>query len=230
MRNFNFNIASFFNNSNSNGMFGGFNLCDYASLKNGSYGKLMKSYYNEQNKTSVSEKTSVNKTKKELDTDKTGLAQMKKEADGLKNAADALNKEELWKTANGEDSQDKIVSAVKSFTKEYNDVLSQSAKVNSKDVSQSSRYMQSMTNTMSKALSKIGVTVGTDGKLSVDEDALKKANTSSVKAMFSGVASYGQQMGDKGSEISRATIMNSSMYTNNGQFNSTLASTYNDWF
>lgn len=230
MRGFNFNISSLFSGFGSGNVFGSFNFSDYASIKNGSYGKLMKSYYAEQKKTTGTDKSTTTKPiKKEETVDKTGLTQMKKEADGLKSAAEALNKEDLWKQTDGKYDMDKIVGAVKTFANEYNDTVTQASKVNSKDVAQDVRYMSSMTNTMSKALSKIGVTVGTDGKLSVNEDEMKKANVSSIKSLFSGSVSYGSQIADRASEISRDTVMNSSIYGSNGTLSSSLSNMFNKW-
>lgn len=234
MRGFNFNISSMFGGFGSNNSLGSFNFSDYASIKNGSYGKLMKSYYAEQKKSTRAEKTDKDTSskinrKKEAAIDKTGLTQMKKEADGLKTAAEALNEDALWKQTDGKYDMDKIVSAVKTFANEYNDTLNQAAKVNSKDIAQDVRYMNSMTNTMSKALSKIGVTVGTDGKLSVNEDELKKANVTSIKSLFAGSVSYGYQISDRASEIARDTVMNSSVYGSNGALSSSLSNMFNKW-
>lgn len=230
MRNFNFNISSLFSGFGNSSGFGSFNFNDYASIKNGSYGKLMKSYYSEQKKTTTTDKTTTSKTNKKEDiADKTGLTQMKKEADALKTAAEALGKEELWEQSDGKYDMDKIVNAVKTFANEYNDTLTQAAKVNSKDVAQDVRYMSSMTNTMSKALSKIGVTVGTDGKLSVNEDELKKANVNSIKSLFTGPVSYGSQTADKANAISKDAVMNSSIYGSNGAVSSSLSSIFNKW-
>lgn len=234
MRGFNFNISSMFGGFGSNNSLGSFNFSDYASIKNGSYGKLMKSYYAEQKKSARAEKTDKDTSskinrKKEAAIDKTGLTQMKKEADGLKTAAEALNEDALWKQTDGKYDMDKIVSAVKTFANEYNDTLNQAAKVNSKDIAQDVRYMNSMTNTMSKALSKIGVTVGTDGKLSVNEDELKKANVTSIKSLFAGSVSYGSQISDRASEIARDTVMNSSVYGSNGALSSSLSNMFNKW-
>lgn len=223
MRGFNFNISTLFSSLGTNNSFGSFNLSDYASIKNGSYGKLLKSYYSESKKPAASEADKADKPKKKVQTeDKTGLSQIKKEADGLKTAAEALGKDELWKNKAGEADMGKITSAIKSFANEYNDVIAQSSKVTSKDVSQSVYYMTSMTGTMSKALSKIGVNVDAGGKLSVDEDVLKKANVSSVKALFGGSGSYGAQIADKASDVSRAAIMSSSVYSSNGSLSSPL--------
>lgn len=230
MRNFNFNISSLFSNLGNGNAFGSFNLSDYASIKNGSYGKLMKSYYSEQKKTTGTDKATTTKpTKKDTAVDKSGLTQMKKEADSLKSAAEALNKEDIWKQTDGKYDMEKIAGAVKSFADAYNDTLSQASKVNSKDIAQDVRYMNSMSSTMSKALSKIGVTVGTDGKLSVDEEELKKANGSSIKSLFSGAVSYGSQIADKASEISKDALMNSSIYGSNGTASSALDGMFNKW-
>lgn len=236
MRNFNFDISTMFSGFGTGSVFGGINLSDYSSIKSGSYGKLLKSYYAEQKNTDSTKKTStvdklttIDKTKKQQTVDTTGLSQMKKEADGLKSAADSLNQDDLWKLDDGNYDVDKIADAVKSFANEYNDVIDQAAKVNSKDVSQSMYYMKSMTNTMSKMLSKVGVSVGTDGKLSVDEDALKKANMTSVKNLFSGSVSYGSQIADKASEISKAAVMNSSVYGKSGALSSNLNSMFSKW-
>lgn len=238
MRGFNFDISSWFGGSGSNNTFGSLNLSDYASIKNGSYGKLVKSYYAEQKKSvSSDKKSSTDKTdkiqkdkiKKENTVDTTGLSQMKKEADGLKTAVDAFNKENLWKQSNGEYDMNIIADKVKSFVNEYNDVISQSGKVNSKDIAQSVHYMKNMTTTMSKALSKVGVTVGTDGKMTVDEEALKKADVNSIKSLFVGSASYGSQTADSASEISKEAVMNSSVYSNNGTLSSSLSNLFNKW-
>lgn len=228
---FNFDVTSLFgglNSNNSNNLFGGINLSDYSLIKRGGYKKLMKSYYDEQSG-KTTHKNNVTTNKKEQAIDKTGLTQMKKESDGLKSAVEAFNKDDLWKQTNGEYDMEKITGAVKSFVNEYNDVVNQSSKVNSKEISQTMRYMSSMTNTMSKALSKIGVAVGVDGKLSINEDTLKKANVTSIKSMFAGAGSYGAQIEAKASEVSRATIMNSSMYSSNATLSSTLNGMYDKW-
>ncbi len=228
---FNFDVTSLFgglNTNNNNNLFGGINLSDYSLIKRGGYKKLMKSYYDEQSG-KTTHKNNVTTNKKEQAVDKTGLTQMKKESDGLKSAVEAFNKDDLWKQTNGEYDMEKITGAVKSFVNEYNDVINQSSKVNSKEISQTMRYMSSMTNTMSKALSKIGVEVGVDGKLSINEDTLKKANVTSIKSMFAGAGSYGAQIEAKASEVSRATIMNSSMYSSNATLSSGLNGMYDKW-
>ena len=229
---FNFDVTTMFgglNSNNNNNLFSSFNYSDYSLIKKGGYKKLMKSYYDDQSGKTSNKPNIVNTNKKTQSVDKTGLTQMKKESDGLKSAVDAFNKDDLWKQTNGEYDMEKIAGAVKTFANEYNDVISQSSKVSSKEVSQSIGYMSSMTNTMSKALAKVGVTVGVDGKLSVNEDTLKNANATSVKSLFSGAASYGGQIEGKASDIARATIMNSSLYSSNATLSSNLNGMYDGW-
>ena len=64
-------------------------LSDYASIKNGSYAKLMKAYYNE----TGNAKEVINKTKTNTSTSKDStesLAEVQKTTDALKESADAL--------------------------------------------------------------------------------------------------------------------------------------------
>lgn len=222
----NFNISSFFNNSRPSG-FGSINFSDYALIKSGSYKKLMKSYFAQQKDTSATKEDKTTKKKPVDDTVTTTISKMKSEADGLKTAAESLNDADLWKQTKGEYDKDKITSAVKKFASEYNDVLNQSAKVNAKDVVQQTGFMTSMSKTMSNALSKIGVTIGADGKMSVNEDTLKEANMKDVKSMFYGSHSYGSQIAQKASAISSAALRSSSMYSSDGALSSTLSSLFN---
>lgn len=225
MAKFNLNISTLFSSLNTNNTFGAFNFSDYRAIKNGSYGKLMKSYYAQEKSDTVKpDKNSSSVNKKNAVTDTTGMTKMKKEADGLKSATEALGKAEIWEQTAGQYDVDKIVGAVKDFAKEYNEVLDQATKVtgNSKMAS-SVGYMKSMTSTMSKALSKIGVSVDVAGKISVDEEALKGAKMSDVKSLFSGAASYGKQIEKDAAGIASAVVMGSSIYNSAGIASSALS-------
>lgn len=222
------NISSLFGGLNTgNSLFGSINLSDYHSIRSGAYKKLISKYYEQDNSVS-SKRDKTHKTQLSAPTqDTSGLTKMKKETEGLKSAATSLSKDDLWKTTNGEYDMDKIASAVKDFADSYNSVVDQSAKVSARDVTQQTGFMTSLTNTMSKALSKVGVTIGSDGKMSVDEDALKKASASNVKSLFSGTHSYAAQVAQNASAISSAATRNSSLYDGNGAYTSTISNMYN---
>lgn len=232
-----FDISSMLGTSNagSNSSAASFNFADYAAIKNGSYGKLVKSYYNGTAKAnndakaaSASSKAGSAKTSTS-DVDKTGLTQIKKDADELKTATEALAVDDLWKTTEGKIDSDKVTSAVKDFANKYNKVIDQASKVSSKEVSQDVKFMTGMTDTFSKVLGKIGVTVGDDGKLSVDEEALGKADTATVKSLFGGNGTYGSQIADKAGNIYRDADMSSSIYGSNATTSSALSSVYNQF-
>lgn len=233
MQNYNSNLSSLFGVS-SDSLFGSVSLTDYASIKNGSYGKLVRSYYAEQKK-AVSSSTSTDSSsktettsaaKKKTATDSTGMTALKKSADSLKSATEELGKASLWQKTAGEYDKEKIATKVKAFADQYNDTIAQASKVTSKEVAQSVNYMQSMTATMSNALSKVGVTVGYDGTLSVDTDKLTEADDKSLKALFGTKASYAEQIENYASDISKATVMNSSTYDSTGSATSALLSMF----
>jgi len=215
--------------SSSSNIFNSINLSDYASIKSGTYGKLMKSYYKSTSAKADSSDTSntTNTTNSKTKLAETGLSTMKKDADALKTATEKLQASSLWTQSAGSYDTQKITDAVKSFATSYNDTLTQSANISSKEISQTMNYMKSMTSTMSKALSKVGITVGTDGKLAVDAEALKSANVSSIKSLFGNAGSYGSQIENYASDISKDALMNSSIYNSDGTTTSSISELFN---
>ena len=229
-----FDITSMLGTSNQGSS--GFNFADYAAIKNGSYGKLVRSYYQGTAREVESQKaaTAYNKTGNTNNTakassaseiDKTGLGQIRKDADQLKTSTEALGSADLWKTKDNA----AIAGAVKDFAGDYNKVIDQASKVNSKEISQDIKSIKSMTDMFSKVLGKIGVSVGDDGKLSVDEEALKKADTATVRSLFEGNGTYGSQIADKANGISRDADMNSSLYSADATASSVISSVFNQF-
>ena len=227
-------LLSSLNNSSSSGSAGTFDFASYAAIKNGSYGKLVKAYYADSTKSASSATDSAKATTASMkakadDVDKTGLTQLKKDANELKTAAEALAKDDLWKQTDGKTDMTKVAGAVKDFANNYNKVVDQASKVSSKEISQDMKFMTGMTDTFTKVLGKIGITVGDDGKMSVDEEALKKADVATVKSLFNGNATYGSQIADKANTISRDTEMSTSLYGNDATVSSALSSVYNQF-
>ena len=206
---------------------GGFSLTVYASIKNGSYGKLVKAYYAKQDaEKAASSGDSVQKS-----------TMMKTGADALKKSADALNNDELWekKKINKKDEKtgeevevedydwDAITKAVKSFVEDYNDVVEQAGNSNSKDVLRNAVWMTGITEANENMLSKIGITVGKGNKMELDEDMLKKADISSLKTLFTGHNSYANKVSMKASSLSNAAARSSGTYKSNGTYNNALS-------
>ena len=230
-----FNFGAFFGggSNSSNNIFSSFDFSNYSSIKNGSYRKLVQSYYAKDKaeaKSNSTDKTADKKTSKIDYKDSTGLSAMKRESDALSSSVSALDKDDLWAKKDGKYDTDKIADAVKSFVKEYNDTISQSSKVTNSDVSKQISNMESMTNVMSKKLSAIGVTVGTDGKLAVNEDTLKGADVKNVKELFDGKNTYASQIQKYADDASKAAVTGASIYSANGTLSNTLSGSFNDWF
>lgn len=215
-------------------------LSDYAAIKNGSYGKLMKAYYakDSSDSTSVSSanKNNTKTTSTAADTTET-LAKIQKSADGLKESADALitkGKDSVFKekdittkdengvetTTKGYDT-DAIYSAVSDFVKDYNELLDNAGDANSTNVLNKTLSLVNMTAANEKLLSEVGITVGEDNSLSIDEKAFKSSDMSTVKTLFNGNGSYAYRASAQASLIDFAADNESNKantYTMNGTY------------
>lgn len=206
---------------------GSFSLSDYASIKNGSYGKLLKAYYANQDAEKVSsDKDSVQKS-----------TLMRTGADALKKSADALNNDELWEKKKikkkdektGEETEvedydwEAITKAVKSFVVDYNDVIEQAGESNSKEVLRNAVWMTGITESSENVLSKIGIKVGKGNKMELDEEALKKADIGTLKIIFTGHNSFANKVSMKANSISNAAAWSSGTYKSNGKYNNALS-------
>ena len=206
---------------------GGINLSDYAAIKNGSYGKLLKAYYAKQDaEKAVTAGDSVHKS-----------TLMKNGADALKKSADALNNDALWEKkkikkkdeTTGEEIEvedydwDSITKAVKSFVKDYNDVVEQAGNSDSKDVLRNAVWLTGMTGTTGKTLSKIGITIGKGNKLELDEETLKKSDISTLKTLFSGYNSFADKVSVKANGIMNAAARSIGTYKSNGKYSNVLS-------
>ncbi len=206
-------------------------LTDYASIKNGSYGKLMKAYYAKQKADSAASGDSTQ-----------SLTLMRSNADALKKSADALNDTSLWEKKKikkkdeetGEETEvedydwDAITKAVKSFIEDYNAVVKAAGDSETKNVLRNAAWMTGITESTQKLLSSVGITIGKGNQLELDEDALKKANINILKSLFTGTSSYADKISQKASSISRAAANASvgskgTTYTSSGSYSDTLS-------
>lgn len=211
-------------------------LADYASIKNGSYGKLMKAYYA---KDSGDSKTAASTIAKK-DTAKKTLAKVETTTDALKESADALlatGKKDLFtqkdittKDENGVESTtkgydtDAIYNAVNSFVKNYNSVMAAVDDVSDTTVNNRTESLGNTTIANSKQLAKIGITMKNDGTLSLDKDTFMKADMNTVKNLFQGNGSYGYRVSAQSSMINFAAdhaSTRSSLYTGTAGYTGT---------
>lgn len=191
-----------------------FSLADYASIKNGSYFKVMKAYYGKDNQgIGSTDKFSVNKGAS-TDTAKTN-ANVESKAEALSKAADALlktgsdslfaKKDITSKDADGNETttydydRDAIYKAVDAFAGSYNSMIDAAIKSRNEGVVGKATDMVTQSLRSESLLNKVGITIGEDNKLSVDETKLKSADISTLKSLFNGVGSYAYGVQSKAS-------------------------------
>lgn len=214
----------------------GINIADYSAIRTGSYFKLMKAYYGGNDSASkiveTNKKTSTSTAKDDTKT----LAKIEDAAEELKGASDDLldkTKKSVFNKVTTTDAKgntttdydkDAIYKKVSAFVDGYNNLLKKSEDSNTNGILNAVSSMVRTTDSNEKLLSKVGITVGVDNKLSIDEDTFKKADMSLVKSLFNGNGSYGYQVSAKASladyyaerEASRGnTYGNTGTYTYN---------------
>lgn len=220
--------------STGSGLFG-INLSEYASIRSGSYGKLMRSYFSmdstkgtsksdDSTKNTIEDLATTTSTSK--DSTKT-LAAIESDAKELTDSAKALytrsNNKAFTKDSGGSYDTDKIYKAVKRFADDYNSMLDTAGKSSTNRISRSVSSMKNETSYNEKPLKEIGITVDEKtGKLSVDETTFKSADTEKIKNLFNGTGSYAYSVATKAAmteSYAKSEAAKSNTYTKNGTYN-----------
>lgn len=220
--------------STGSGLFG-INLSEYASIRSGSYGKLMRSYFSmdstkgtsksdDSTKNTIEDLATTTSTSK--DSTKT-LAAIESDAKELTDSAKALytrsNNKVFTKDSGGSYDTDKIHKAVKRFADDYNSMLDTAGKSSTNRISRSVSSMKNETSYNEKPLKEIGITVDEKtGKLSVDETTFKSADTEKIKNLFNGTGSYAYSVATKAAmteSYAKSEAAKSNTYTKNGTYN-----------
>lgn len=220
--------------STGSGLFG-INLSEYTSIRSGSYGKLMRSYFSmdstkgtsksdDSTKNTIEDLATTTSTSK--DSTKT-LAAIESDAKELTDSAKALytrsNNKVFTKDSGGSYDTDKIYKAVKSFADDYNSMLDTAGKSSTNRISRSVSSMKNETSYNEKPLKEIGITVDEKtGRLSVDETTFKDADTEKVKSLFNGTGSYAYSVATKAAmteSYAKSEAAKSNTYTKNGTYN-----------
>ena len=220
--------------STGSGLFG-INLSEYASIRSGSYGKLMRSYFSmdstkgtsksdDSTKNTIEDLATTTSTSK--DSTKT-LAAIESDAKELTDSAKALytrsNNKVFTKDSGGSYDTDKIYKAVKRFADDYNSMLDTAGKSSTNRISRSVSSMKNETSYNEKPLKEIGITVDEKtGKLSVDETTFKSADTEKIKNLFNGTGSYAYSVATKAAmteSYAKSEAAKSNTYKKNGTYN-----------
>lgn len=218
-----FGINSFFSsgsNSNSGSGLGMDSLLtDYRSIKSGTYGKLLKAYYAKNPADTAKGLTSTTKGASADDTKQ--ITELKNNsADVVKSASSlySTSASSLFKAENKDD----LYKAVSSFVDDYNKLVKAAGESNNNKVLRSGSSMVSNTASVSSLLGKAGITIQSDNTLKIDEDTFKKAESSTLKTLFSGTGSFAYKTGTSASFISmyanQDAAKNSGLYNQNAAY------------
>ena len=228
--------------SSSNGIYS--LLSEYNNIRSGAYYKVVKAYYAKQSgtDTKTDTKNSTGTTSKKTEAEQ-AYSGVQSSAKALISSADKLiatGKNSLFelkdietKDENGQEitkkgyDTDAIYNAVKGFVDNYNTLMSAASSSGSSTIQNQATSMANNTKAYEKLLSKVGITIGVNHKLSIDQATFKAADMTTVKTLFNGNASFAYSASSKASLISfsaNSEANKKSMYTNNGTYNNAYSS------
>lgn len=233
----NFNIIGDTSNY-MNSFFGGLNstdntsnfLADWYSVKNGSYYKVAKKYYSEDNSAS-GKNTSVSDEKQ--------LNLVKDSAEASVNAINKLMDDSLYAKVKKTDDEgnvtydydrDAILSNVKGFVEKYNSLIENAGELNDKTALKSSVRLINQTDVYGAALGRVGINIKENNTLELDEKAFKEADMSEVKSLFTGRVSFATNMQTKFLQIYSNASGNSEnsnyFYNSSGNYKKSIANMF----
>lgn len=180
-------------------------LGDYAAIKNGSYGKMLKKYYSKLEKQEAEESGKTDQ----------------KTAGKVKDASSASAAKALYQSAStlenlnfddrSEENIGKITDAVSAFVKDYNSLMKSADKSKNTTVQKQAESLYNAYYTNYKLFSKVGITLNSDRTLSFDQDTMKTAlndtehgKGATVKTLFGGIGSFADKAMNKASQIYRS--------------------------
>ncbi|MDO5402053.1 MAG: hypothetical protein Q4F11_01320 [Eubacteriales bacterium] len=229
-------------NSGFNGIFSGIDLNTYNSIRSGGYAKLMRAYYAKQ-EDSV-EDTDADNTVKPEASQKVNAVSVRDSAASLVDSAKDFQKASMWSRKTTTDSEGKTVTdydtdaiykAVSGFVDDYNALVSGTGKSGDTAVLRSAANMVSYTRQNTDLLKDIGVSIGIDNKLKIDEDTFKKADMTTVKSLFKGQGSFGMSVSSRAASIYSSAVSQlakqatTNTYTSAGTYNYISASAYDKY-
>lgn len=220
-------------------------LSSYASIRNGSYKKLMNAYYDNKGTDKSSSKDSDYTSKLFKNSvrggavDSAGLSEAKSAAQSIQDSLTTLmnrKKDVFKKDEDGNYDVDKIYDAVNSFVKGYNNMLNVSDTLDDERTLDKVLSMARFTSTNRSALSYAGITFNDKSEMVLDKDKFSKMDMNAVKNMFQGTGSYASQMLSKVSNIQSAAKLSldsaSGVYGSNGSYKNYFdtGNIYKGWF
>jgi len=226
VNNSNLNISALMGSSSSstsslNGIYE--NLGQTKMISSGSYHKLLSNYYKKygtDGETKTDNATGADDAKT--------IEKVKSAADELSKASDDLRGEKQY----SKDNIDELYKKVSAYVDAYNDTIDVADDSNTSGVLSAGSKMTKTTASNQNLLSKVGISIGSDNKLSIDKEKFMESDVNTMKTLFAGAGSYGYQT------KLQATMMKSSeeaeakktaTYNSDGTYGRNYSSSYSDY-
>lgn len=198
---------------------------EFNSIRSGSYGKLLSAYYKKMNSgDSATEAIQKETANRQL---------VGGNASSLKSTAKTLSKIDFSDTSDA--GKEKSLKAVKDFVSAYNSVIDTADDVNSKNILQNAVWMTNITKKNAGLLNELGISIGDNNQLTLDETKWTNAYASTKTALFNGRQSFAEKMVYKAGQMTNFSAekasYTASAYKDNGDYTKVTAqSMYEDLF
>ena len=189
---------------------------DLNMIKSGVYKKALKAYYA---KTSAEEEGANTIAGSGTADSTVKLSNLKSSAQKLYDSANQLKKADY---SDGRKPEN-LLDDVKSFVDSYNSNLNNTKKMDSYSILQTAVWGTEQMNVSEGMLNKVGISIGADNTLSIDEDKFKQAKMSDLKTLFSGSGSLADRVAQKASTMYNQTTNQLSL--NQGKYTYTMYGT-----
>ena len=107
---------------------------------------------------------------------------------------------------------------VEAFIDDYNTTIESLKKSDSIDALRKGMYMTNSTKAYARALSRSGIEVGSDNKLTLNEINFNEATDGALSSLFNGRYSFANKVADKASDISRSAALKAQLTYNSQGF------------
>ncbi len=196
---------------------------EYKQIKTGSYKKLLTKYY---------ENGGTENGGGTIYDEMTNLRTVSGNASQLKSTVSSMKRADFKNDVEG------TLQQAKNFVDSYNSVIDNSVKVDRKGVLRDTLSLVNTTKATAGLLSEVGITVGTDNKLTLDEEKWKNAYSTTKQTLFGGTSSYASQVMYKASQVASGAAAGTGLstkspfYTNTGNYtkNNTASSLFDYMF
>lgn len=208
-------MFSSFGGTNNNTSSTGNILANYASLRSGSYYKLVKNYYKQQGsdaKTTFKQKNVP---------DAKNLTSIKADSKELLDASAKLMATDF--DAKTDKDREKVYDNLKSFVDNYNDTIKSAKDATATSVLSAASSMVKSTAVNAGLLGKLGIKINKDNTMTLDESKykdengkMKEVDMTPAKSLFKGVGSYAHNLNASTSYLSMSATNAASRVTTYG--------------